>query len=135
MNDVDFLLERVKELVEEYNNDEKIQKEFCEEVEKLYFSNGRTEDKDIASWRKKMPALRKDNVKLFSEEDVGCEHEIVIDVTGTDDERLNRLYSRVITSKMARDLFYTPEILLMDPLEIDNGDGDERYIYFWFEKE
>ncbi len=135
MNDVDFLLERVKELVEEYSKDEKVQKEFCEKVEKLYFAEGQTEDQydeEIASWRKKMPELTKDMVKLVDEGDFGYDDEVVIKVTNSDDERLNRLYSIVLISKLTRDLFYTPEILFMDPIEISDRDGSKGCIYFWF---
>lgn len=132
MDRTDIIIEYVRDLMDKYGKDPEIEKEFCEYVEEWYFSKGETEenwDADIVSWRKRMPPIGGDNVEIFYDGN----NELILSVTGTNDDLLNDVYANVITSKVVEQLESTPEIAKLNPTCIGNGDGDEGCIYFEFE--
>lgn len=133
MDRTDIIIEHVRKLIEKYANDEKTKREFCEEVERTFFSEGDSEDNydsDIVMWRKEMPKITCDDVRVFCDQN----NELILSVTGTEDRLLNDFYT-IITSKVIEALYNNPEIIELNPTSISNGDGDEGCICFTFEGE
>lgn len=129
----DIIVRHVKSLIEKYANTEEIKKEFFQEIESSFFSRGESEDEydpEIAEWRRKMPSITCDDVEVFYDGN----NELILWVTGEDDQTLNELYT-VITSKVVGELLENPEICKINPSKIHTGDGDEGCIYFEFEGE
>ena len=133
MDRTEIIIEHVRNLIEKYANEEEAKREFCEEVEMTFFLEGNSQeviDPDIVMWRKEMPKITHDDVIVFCDQN----NELILSVTGTDDGLLNSFYT-IITSKVIEELLNIPEIIELNPISIDNGDGDEGCIYFRFEGE